>query len=692
MAAVEQCAGAERRGLPAADYAVLSAVVLAGLALRLYKLDAQSAWWDEYLTIRSAGAPDWTLFSAFIRYRGPDHGPLYLIAQYGWTFLAGTSMTALRLLPVLFSVSAIPLAFAVGRMVFGRGAGWLAALLTALSPMHLWFGQAVRPYSILEPLALLSLYGFSRWITHGGRNWLWGSWAANALLILAHPFAIFQVTAQFCFLLMFRRKTWRVLACWAVFHAAVLGVLHLWLLPVRPYLLEPEYDHITPLTLRMATIALAGDDAIRLSSEWTFSLPQWPWVASETRDWLIERGRIVDYGLVLVNLGCIAFWAWKGLRKRSREEVPVYLLLFVCVPVAIMAVLSLGWRPCLETRYTLTSTFGLYVLLGGILTRLNRPVLQGALSAALAGAYAFQLALLVPATTRTDWKGAGAYVRSHASPQDHAFVLGLPPFAYDTYLSNSGPASIPTEAAYSAERLCEKTAQWLRNTPSDGAARHAWAIVEACFVERERLAGYLRDYFASAPAEVTSEEFPGMLGVYVYRIAFPGSYEGRELSEPSPYRPEEEFRPCLAGLDLKGLGPEEEQATLAVLRKTMILPFPAGKNNHADLALMLVEEGHYVIAAASARKSIAEAPDFGYGYLALGTALAANGEIPAGLEAFRTAFKLDPIFVRCYEPYVSALYEKHDMRAAADALRVLEPMGYPSSVIKKLLTPDPSKG
>ncbi len=64
-----------------------------------------------------------------------------------------------RGLSVLFGVLTVPLIYGVAWQLFRRRlAGLLAALLLAVSPLHIWYGQETRMYTLLIFLCLLSSY------------------------------------------------------------------------------------------------------------------------------------------------------------------------------------------------------------------------------------------------------------------------------------------------------------------------------------------------------------------------------------------------------------------------------------------------------------------------------------------------------------------------------------------------------
>ena len=58
----------------------------------------------------------------------------------------------------------VALAAALGRTLFGRGAGWIAGLLVALSPFAVYYSQETRMYALLGLLSAASMALFVRWM------------------------------------------------------------------------------------------------------------------------------------------------------------------------------------------------------------------------------------------------------------------------------------------------------------------------------------------------------------------------------------------------------------------------------------------------------------------------------------------------------------------------------------------------
>ncbi|HEY4373245.1 MAG TPA: hypothetical protein VGN52_15045 [Burkholderiales bacterium] len=141
----------KRSGRPnAGPWVALVAITLAGLAIRLYRLDALSLWIDEGYSARAithSFSYLWQVLPTF-----EFNPPTYYIVLKAWAAVVGDSEGALRLLSVVCNVATIPLIFLMARMPGEAGKnpfrGLLAPLLFALSSIQLQYAQEVRGYAL----------------------------------------------------------------------------------------------------------------------------------------------------------------------------------------------------------------------------------------------------------------------------------------------------------------------------------------------------------------------------------------------------------------------------------------------------------------------------------------------------------------------------------------------------------------
>jgi hypothetical protein len=201
------------------------ALLLGAFALRLLRLDAQSIWLDESISLRLATA---SLAEIMANRMTNIHPPLYFVGLKGWGLLAGVTPFSARYLSVLASFLQVAAVYAVTRRWFGRVvfSVWAAALLIALSPLSIIYGQEVRVYAILPLvyLALLALTGQmtrpeavpgpAAWLLLGLMEWIGLHLHYIVLFVVAY-------TAGWALLSFYRQKRWPDLRRWFITHLLV---------------------------------------------------------------------------------------------------------------------------------------------------------------------------------------------------------------------------------------------------------------------------------------------------------------------------------------------------------------------------------------------------------------------------------------------------------------------------------------
>ncbi len=182
--------------------AALLALCLLAFALRIHRLDAQSLWYDEGVTayLATLSLPDLTAWTA-----DDIQPPLYYYAVWGWVRLAGSGEFALRFPSAFAGVLLVPCLAWVGRRVAGsRGAGLLAALSGAVSPLHLWYAQEARNYTWVTLFCLAASGLFWAHLREGGAR-TWRGWLLYVALMVAavytHYFAFFVLAFHALFAL-----------------------------------------------------------------------------------------------------------------------------------------------------------------------------------------------------------------------------------------------------------------------------------------------------------------------------------------------------------------------------------------------------------------------------------------------------------------------------------------------------------
>ena len=172
----------------------LAAIVVLAAALRFPTLDVQSFWVDEAATAQLLDGSFGDMLDGVAD--GESTPPLYYVLAWLWAQPFGIGEVGLRSLSALFGVATVPVIHAVGARLAGTRAGNVAALLVAVNPLLVWFGQEARAYALLVLLTALSLFALL-WALERPSARRLALWAVVAAAALAtHYFAVFVLVGE----------------------------------------------------------------------------------------------------------------------------------------------------------------------------------------------------------------------------------------------------------------------------------------------------------------------------------------------------------------------------------------------------------------------------------------------------------------------------------------------------------------
>lgn len=207
--------------------ASLLLILLAGTALRLFRLGADSLWYDETVSVYLAGSPAGEL----LRHTAGDiHPPGYYVLLRGWLIAtgfgdgrAGAQGHVLEFMAAFFSlffgVLLIALVCTAARRLAGRGTGLVAGALVALSPFNVWYSQEVRMYTLAAAVGVVALGSLALAVSSGRRQenaaasrraWLVYAIAAAVGMYVVYYFAFLLLPAV-VWAIAYTRRTRRAL-------------------------------------------------------------------------------------------------------------------------------------------------------------------------------------------------------------------------------------------------------------------------------------------------------------------------------------------------------------------------------------------------------------------------------------------------------------------------------------------------
>ena len=430
-----------------APRSLILAILLVALALRCYRLDAQSFWNDEGNSARIAERSlDLILEGA----RGDIHPPGYYLLLHYWRVLLGQSEFALRSLSVVAGLMLVVFTHLLGRRLFGEVTGLTAALLGAISPFAIYYSQEARMYALLAALSAASTYLLLRILTGGqqlraslqepaAKRFSLGAAVAYVLVSAtglctqyAFPFVL-SVHNGIFFLwwLVVASKSphrWRWLALWVVTQTAVVLLYLPWL----------------PIALASVTGWASAGSTVGLGPALlnTLSVLSVGVTLPAKEAWAV----LVGAGLLLI----VGLWparsSTRGLKNVTRADwlgiasLGTYLLL----PIALIFAFDLYKPAWLKFMLVVLPSFHIIVARG--ICRVQIPDLgrrgtKGQLGAAICSLHPASIVLLVaylvatvpsllnlyfdPAYARDDYRKIAADVTADARPGD-GIVLNAP--------------------------------------------------------------------------------------------------------------------------------------------------------------------------------------------------------------------------------------------------------------------------
>jgi 4-amino-4-deoxy-L-arabinose transferase-like glycosyltransferase len=210
---------------PSADtfFPLILLIWLASL-LRFYNLGERSFWYDEAASVRNVMGllklppyADWGLLGMLRAERIPPLYFMYLVPFYQLSH----SEWLMRVASVLFGIVTIPLMYHFGTRLFNRTIGFIGALLLAFSPLHIFYSQDLRPYSLFLFFSIAIFY-LSFLVLEKGRNIHYvGLIIVSVLGIYTYTYTIFPLLIVNLYFIMRCETNRHLLRRWVLSHLII---------------------------------------------------------------------------------------------------------------------------------------------------------------------------------------------------------------------------------------------------------------------------------------------------------------------------------------------------------------------------------------------------------------------------------------------------------------------------------------
>jgi len=435
---------------------LLLGLVLVAFARVVWQLGDKNLWWDESLSLQRAESGLLALLrgtlliqDGFTTVPTTDQHPFFFfLLQAILLRLAGSSEFVLRFPSAMAVTLLVPTVWIfaqtlVRRALWPASAPMWAALLAAVNPFFLWYGQEARPYALWALLALVSTYLLLRYTEADGRltppaadddkmteprtdvnraerqpsTTLFVAYGVTLLCFLTtHYYAVFFLPVHAFILYQWLASRQRRLALAVAFAilglGALIGVLAAWII-----LGQGGGINFPEISLGILIPDLVNAFSLGLSVDIT----DVRWL-----DWI--------YGLVAL-LG--AGWL---LRTRATIMRQGWLLPALLVTPICLILLLNAFQPAYMNARHLSLLSGVYVLLVGgglsVLWRWQKVATIVVVLLLLGGAgYSTKNYFTSELYDKDDYMGMGAFLAEHLLPGD--VLLISPPFSwriFDYYL------------------------------------------------------------------------------------------------------------------------------------------------------------------------------------------------------------------------------------------------------------------
>jgi hypothetical protein len=479
------------------DWALLLPVLLLAIAVRAAGVNAESFSMDEVTDLEIAGLPAGRIVSL-----ADGFPPFYHLLLKAWLSVWGTPLAA-RWLSALLGLVTVYAVYQLTLALAGRRAALAAGVLTAVSPMHVWFAQEARAYSLALPLAAVTLWRYHRALTTNSMS-DWLVYAAVALAaVCTHYFLAILIVLQALWalprLVSGSRERGPVLTAY--------GSLALLALPVL-YLLRID------LTFQSGTGGEGIGAGHLLYTLYVFLLGFSTGASlRELHDMGLRQAAGAFLPWILALAACLMplgiLWVRQvGLGLRRSE----YLLMTAAGTVAVTMVLALVFDLKYKVSYVSWASIPVLVALGEVIAGgWSRWWVRPA-TLAYGGLILISLGNrhLQDRYRNEDVRAAAAYLDAHSSPQARVFIA--PAYMAKTltfYLGADWRVEALPDGAAALPSIARRT---------DGtAAGPAWLVYTRTF--HADPTGEMRGRLASGSTTRLAATFPG---VELYRLGAVG--------------------------------------------------------------------------------------------------------------------------------------------------------------------------
>ncbi|MEA2064871.1 MAG: glycosyltransferase family 39 protein [Patescibacteria group bacterium] len=187
-----------------------------------------SFYFDEMASVTIANFNFPEILEYFVIENNP---PLHFLYLHFWIKIFGDGEIAVRISSLIFGLLAIPLTYLVGKEIFSKKTGLIAAAFMAISPGLIYFSVEARMYSMLLSLSLFSIYFYWKILKENKKISKLFYVFSSILLIYSHFFGYLVIIFQNIFFFVYRKNYQHIKIFFYKINIILIIVFSFWFIP-----------------------------------------------------------------------------------------------------------------------------------------------------------------------------------------------------------------------------------------------------------------------------------------------------------------------------------------------------------------------------------------------------------------------------------------------------------------------------
>ena len=383
-------------------------------AFATYESGARNLWLDEAYSVYTVQR-DWNTFWTIVLNVEANQALYHIILKF-WILL-GDDEATLRFLSAIFSTASVPVIYLLGKELFDKNTGVVAAFLIGVNGNFIFYAQEVRGYSLLLFLTLCSSYLAVRCVKSPSRKmWTWYV-VVNILATYVHFFAVWIIIVHAALLFFLPRKdlNWKSILTSACFIIIFLCPLLLFILfrdeGQINWLWRPNFNSLINLHYSLTglhhTFSGNSRSAVVMFSSFTY--------------------------FFLCSIPIVYFihsWIKNGFSKITWRYAFIVCLLYL--PIALVYWVSM-LKPIFHLRYLLIVLPGFILAASFTLTRFDKRWMSIMASTTMIICGAWITVDSYEDIKKPNWRGVAEHIHSSSLNNDALFFIqegGVLPFQY----------------------------------------------------------------------------------------------------------------------------------------------------------------------------------------------------------------------------------------------------------------------